>query len=49
VTGFPVATLVTAAHPVEIVVLVVLVVLAVASIPGWLASRVSPTVAFGEE
>jgi putative ABC transport system permease protein len=49
VTGFPVATLVTAAHPVEIVVLVVLVVLTVASIPGWLASRVSPTVAFGEE
>ncbi|HTA06807.1 MAG TPA: ABC transporter permease, partial [Solirubrobacteraceae bacterium] len=49
VTGFPVATLVTAAHPLEIVVLVVFVVLAVAAIPGWLASRVPPTVAFGEE
>jgi putative ABC transport system permease protein len=49
VTGFPVATLVTAAHPLEIVVLVLLVVLAIAAIPGWLASRVPPTVAFGEE
>jgi putative ABC transport system permease protein len=49
VTGFPVATLVTAARPLEIFVLVVLVVLALAAIPGFLASRVRPTLAFGEE
>ena len=49
VTGFPVATLVTAGRPLEIFVLVVLVVLALAAIPGFLASRVSPTLAFGEE
>jgi putative ABC transport system permease protein len=49
VTGFPVASLVTAARPLEIFVLVVLVVLALAAIPGFLASRVRPTLAFGEE
>jgi putative ABC transport system permease protein len=49
VTGFPVATLVTAGRPLEIFVLVVLVVLALAAIPGFLASRVAPTLAFGEE
>jgi putative ABC transport system permease protein len=49
VTGFPVATLVTAGRPLEIFVLVVLVVLALAAIPGFLASRVRPTLAFGEE
>jgi putative ABC transport system permease protein len=49
VTGFPVATLVTAVRPLEIFVLVVLVVLALAAIPGFLASRVAPTLAFGEE
>ena len=49
VTGFPVASLVTAGRPLEIFVLVVLVVLALAAIPGWAASRVAPTLAFGEE
>jgi putative ABC transport system permease protein len=49
VTGFPVAGLVTAARPFEIFALVVLVVLALAAIPGFLASRVRPTLAFGEE
>jgi putative ABC transport system permease protein len=49
VTGFPVATLVTAGRPLEIFVLVVLVVLALAAIPAWVASRVAPTLAFGEE
>jgi putative ABC transport system permease protein len=49
VTGFPVAILVTAGRPLEIFVLVVLVVLALAAIPGWVASRVRPTLAFGEE
>jgi putative ABC transport system permease protein len=49
VTGFPVASLVTAGRPVEIFILVVIVVLALAAIPGWLASRVRPTLAFAEE
>jgi putative ABC transport system permease protein len=49
VTGFPVASLVTAGRPVEIFVVVVVVVLALAAIPGWLASHVRPTLAFAEE
>jgi putative ABC transport system permease protein len=49
VTGFPVASLVTAGRPIEILALVLLIVLALAAIPGWLASRVRPTLAFGEE
>jgi len=49
VTGFPVAGFVTAGRPLEIFVLVVLVVLGLAAIPGWVASRVRPTLAFGEE
>jgi putative ABC transport system permease protein len=49
VTGFPVATLVTAARPLEIFALVVIAVLALSAIPGYLASRVPPTLAFGEE
>jgi hypothetical protein len=49
VTGFPVASLVTAGRPFEIFVAVVVVVLALAAIPGWLASRVRPTLAFAEE
>jgi putative ABC transport system permease protein len=49
VTGFPVATLVTAGRPFEIFMLVVISVLALAAIPGYLASRVAPTLAFGEE
>jgi putative ABC transport system permease protein len=49
VTGFPVASLVTAGRPVELFVLVVIVVLALTAMPGWLASRVRPTLAFGED
>jgi putative ABC transport system permease protein len=49
VTGFPVAGLVTVGRPIEILALVLIVVLALAAIPGWLASRVRPTLAFGEE
>jgi putative ABC transport system permease protein len=49
VTGFPVASVVTAGRPIEILALVLVVVLALAAIPGWLASRVRPTLAFGEE
>jgi putative ABC transport system permease protein len=49
VTGFPVASLVTAGRPFEIFVLVVIAVLVLAAIPGWIASRVPPTLAFGEE
>jgi putative ABC transport system permease protein len=49
VTGFPVVSLVTAARPIEILALVLIVVLALAAIPGWLASRVRPTLAFGED
>ena len=49
VTGFPVASLVTAGRPLELFVLVVVAVLALAAIPGFLASRVRPTLAFGED
>jgi putative ABC transport system permease protein len=49
VTGFPVATLVTAERPVEIFAFVMIAVLALSAIPGFLASRVPPTLAFGEE
>jgi putative ABC transport system permease protein len=49
VTGFPVATLVTAGRPFEIFMLVVISVLVLSAIPGYLASRVAPSLAFGEE
>jgi len=49
VTGFPVATLVTAGRPLEILALVVIAVLTISAIPGYLASRVPPALAFGEE
>jgi putative ABC transport system permease protein len=48
VTGFPVASFATGLRPVEIFLLVVLVVLVIAAIPGWFASRVSPTLALDE-
>lgn len=48
VTGFPVASLGTSLRPVEIFALVGAAVLALVAVPGWLASRVSPTVAFNE-
>lgn len=48
VTGFPVSSLGAGARPVEIFALVIVVVLAIVAIPGWLASRVSPTLALNE-
>ena len=48
VTGFPVARLGEASRPLEIFALVIVVVLAIVAIPGWLASRVSPTLALNE-
>jgi putative ABC transport system permease protein len=48
VTGFPVANFATSSHPLEIFVLVIASVLVVTAIPGWLASRVSPTLALDE-
>ncbi len=48
VTGFPVARLGEGARPLEIFALVIVVVLAIVAIPGWLASRVSPTLALNE-
>jgi putative ABC transport system permease protein len=48
VTGFPVAKLAASARPFEILALVVVVALIVVAIPGWLASRVAPTLALDE-
>jgi putative ABC transport system permease protein len=45
VTGFPVESLGAGLRPFEIFVLVMAVVLAIATVPAWLASRVSPTLA----
>jgi putative ABC transport system permease protein len=48
VTGFPVASLGASLRPIEIFALVGAAVLAIVAIPGWMASRVSPTIAFNE-
>jgi putative ABC transport system permease protein len=48
VTGFPVASLGASLRPPEIFSLVLFLVLAIVAIPGYLASRVSPTLAFNE-
>ncbi len=48
VTGFPVASLGASFRPIEIFALVIAVVLAIAAVPGWIASRVSPTLALNE-
>jgi putative ABC transport system permease protein len=48
VTGFPVARFGASLRPLEILALVVAVVLSIAAVPGWLASRVSPALAFNE-
>jgi putative ABC transport system permease protein len=48
VTGFPVANLSASLRPLEILALVAVVVLAIAAVPGWSASRVSPTLALDE-
>ncbi len=48
VTGFPVASLAASRRPFEVVALVIAVALILAAIPGWAASRVSPTLALDE-
>ncbi len=48
VTGFPVAGAATSARPIEIFALVIAAVLLIVSLPGWLASRVPPTLALNE-
>lgn len=48
VTGFPVASLGASLRPPEIFALVLVLVLAIVAIPGYVASRVSPTLAFNE-
>jgi putative ABC transport system permease protein len=48
VTGFPVADLTTSVRPVEILVLVIAIALVVVAVPGWVASRVSPTLALDD-
>jgi putative ABC transport system permease protein len=48
VTGFPVARLAGSLRPLEVIVLVVAIVLAIVTIPGWSASRTSPTLALDE-
>ncbi len=48
VTGFPVASLGAGLRPLEMFALVSAVVLAIVLVPAWLASRVSPTLAFDE-
>jgi putative ABC transport system permease protein len=48
VTGFPVASLEASLRPPEIFALVLAIVLAIVAVPGYMASRVSPTLAFNE-
>jgi putative ABC transport system permease protein len=48
VTGFPVANLGASGRPFEILALVIVIVLLIAAVPGWSASRVSPTLALDE-
>ncbi len=48
VTGFPVATAASVARPLELFALVLVAVLLLSAIPGWLASRVRPTLALDE-
>lgn len=48
VTGFPVTGLGASPRPLEMLALVGAVALAIVLLPGWLASRVSPTFAFNE-
>jgi putative ABC transport system permease protein len=48
VTGFPVQSIGASLRPLEVFALTIVVVLAVAAVPGYLASRVSPALAFNE-
>jgi ABC-type lipoprotein release transport system permease subunit len=45
VTGFPLASIITGARPLEVFALVLAIALAIMAIPGWLVSRVSPGLA----
>jgi putative ABC transport system permease protein len=49
VTGFPVATIGAEWRPFEVLVFVIAIALAVATVPGWSASRVPPTLALEAE
>jgi putative ABC transport system permease protein len=49
VTGFPLASGVTLLRPLGTFALVLALALLIVAIPGWLASRVSPSVALGEQ
>jgi putative ABC transport system permease protein len=49
VTGFPVAGLMVGSRPLEILALVLAGALVLVAAPGWLASRVSPTLALESE
>jgi putative ABC transport system permease protein len=48
VTGFPVASLAASTRPLEVLALVIALALAIVAVPGWSASRVSPTLALNE-
>ncbi len=48
VTGFPVASFNAGWRPLEVAALVAVVVLMIVTVPSWLASRVSPTLALEE-
>ena len=48
VTGFPVAGLAASGRPFEILALVIAAALIAVAIPGWVASRVSPTLALDD-
>ena len=49
VTGFPLASILTGARPLEVFVLVPALAIAIMAIPGWRASRVSPGLALENE
>jgi putative ABC transport system permease protein len=49
VTGFPLASVITAGRPLEILALVLAAALLIMVIPGWLASRVPPALALESE
>jgi putative ABC transport system permease protein len=48
VTGFPLVTLTSGLRPLELLALVIAIVLALVAVPGFLAARVSPTLALEE-
>jgi putative ABC transport system permease protein len=48
VTGFPVAGVAVSGHPFEILALVIALALLFVTVPGWVAARVSPTLALDD-